>query len=170
LEFRLTEIIKAPRERVFALTNDIDRAMEWLPAGVRIEKLTEGPVRVGSRYRETRTILGRDDTEIYEITVYEPPHRSEVFADGRQGTAGRGEFRFRVDFAEAGPDSTRVDLVATAARLGCVGVILYPVVRGIIKRHTVADVAGLKAWIESQPLGRDGQSPIANLESPGPVG
>ena len=148
MDFRITETIHAPLERVFSLTNDIDRAMEWLPAGVRIEKLTEGPVRVGSRYRETRKILGRDDTEIYEITVYDPPNRSEVFAEGRHGTAGRGEFRFRIDFAAAGPDATRVELVASATRLGCVGVILYPVVRGIIRRHTVADVAGLKAWIE----------------------
>jgi len=53
MELRITETIHAPLERVFSLTNDIDRAMEWLPAGVRIEKLTEGPVRVGSRYRET---------------------------------------------------------------------------------------------------------------------
>jgi len=143
MEFRLTETIHAPLERVFSLTNNIDRAMEWLPAGVRIEKLTEGPVRVGSRYRETRMILGRDDTEIYEITVYDPPNRSEVFAEGRHG-----EFRFRIDFAAAGPDATRVELIASATRLGCAGVILYPVVRGILRRHTVADLAGLKAWIE----------------------
>jgi carbon monoxide dehydrogenase subunit G len=150
MEFRLTETIKAPLDRVFSLTNDIDRAMEWLPEGVRIEKLTEGPMRVGSRYRETRRIMGRADTEIYEITVYDPPKRSEVRADGTQGTAGRGLFRFRIDFMPEGANATRVILTGSATRLGCAGLLLYPVVRGIMRRHTVADVAGLKAWIERQ--------------------
>ena len=150
MEFHLTEFIKAPRDKVFALTNDLDRVMEWLPAGVLIEKLTPGPLRVGTRYRETRRILGRDDTEIYEVTVHDPPNRSEIVADGRQGTAGRGEFRFRVDFSEAGPEATKVTLTSSASRLGCVGVILYPVIRGIIRKHTVADLAGLKSWIERQ--------------------
>jgi hypothetical protein len=35
LEFHFTEVIQAPREKVFALTNDIDRAMGEAPAGVR---------------------------------------------------------------------------------------------------------------------------------------
>lgn len=150
MHFRFTELLHVPLEKAFALTNDIDRAMEWLPAGVRIEKLTPGPTRAGSRYRETRRILGRDDTEIYEVTVYDPPNRSEVCADGTKGTAGRGEFRFRVDFAAEGPDATRVVLNGSAARLGCVGILLYPVVRGIMKKHIVADLAGLKAWIEHE--------------------
>lgn len=151
MEFQHTETIQAPLGRVFALTNDIDRAMEWLPPGVRIEKLTAGPTRVGSRYRETRRIMGRDDTEIYEITVLDPPKRSEVWADGTQGTAGRGLFRFRIDFAPEGATATRVILTGSATRLGCVGLILHPVVRGVMRRHTLADVAGLKAWIERQP-------------------
>ena len=135
----------------FALTNDIDRAMEWLPPGIHIEKLTPGPTRAGSRYRETRKILGRVDTEIYEVTVHDAPKRSEVCADGAKGTAGRGLFRFRIDFFAAGPDATRIELTASATRLGCVGVVLYPVIRGILKRHTIADIAGLKSWIERQP-------------------
>jgi carbon monoxide dehydrogenase subunit G len=150
MEFSVTEVIRAPLARVFDLTNNIDRAMEWLPKGVRVEKLTEGPLRLGARYRETRKILGRDDTEIYEVTVLDPPRRSEVTADGAQGTAGRGLFRFRVDFAAEGADATRVSLTASATRLGCVGVLLGPVVRGIMRRHSVADLAGLKSWIERQ--------------------
>lgn len=150
MNFTFTETIHAPLDRVFALANDIDRAMEWLPAGVRIERLTEGPVRVGTRYRETRRILGRDDSEIYEVTAYDPPHRSEVRADGSQGTAGRGIFRFRIDFASAGAKETRVVLNGSATGLGCLGIVLYPVVRGIMKKHIIADLSGLKAWIEKQ--------------------
>lgn len=151
MEIRLAETIRAPIAKVYTLANDIDRAMEWLPAGVKVEKLTEGPLRVGTRYRETRKVLGRADTEVYEITVYDPPNRSEVYADGTKGTAGRGAFRFRIDFAPAGTGATRVELTGAVTGMGCLGVILYPVIRGILRRHSVADLAGLKAWIERQP-------------------
>jgi carbon monoxide dehydrogenase subunit G len=151
VEIRISETIHAPVERVFALTNDFDRAGEWLPSGVKVERLTEGPLRVGSRYRETRKILGRLDTEVYEVTVLDPPNRSEVYADGTKGTAGRGGFRFRIDFAPEGTGATRVTLIGSATGMGCLGVILSPVIRGILRRHTVADLAGLKAWIEGQP-------------------
>jgi len=150
VEIRLTETIRAPIERVFALTNDIDRAEEWLPAGVKIEKLTDGPTRAGSRYRETRKVLGRLDTEIYEITVCDPPNRSEAVADGTKGTAGRGLFRFRIEFSPAGPHATRVDLTGTVTRMGCLGVIAYPLIRSVLRGHSAADLAGLKAWIERQ--------------------
>lgn len=151
MEIRITETIHAPLEKVFALTNDIDRATEWLPNGVRIEKLTEGPVRLGARYRETRRILGRDDSEIYEVVAYDPPRLTETQADGTQGTAGRGLFRFSIEFEASGPSATRVVLASSATRLGCLGVVAYPVVRRILKRHSVDDLAALKAWIERQP-------------------
>jgi len=151
VEIRLAETIRAPIEKVFALANDIDRAEEWLPAGVKIEKLTEGPTRAGSRYRETRRVLGRLDTEIYEGTDYDPPHGSEVVADGTKGTAGRGLFRFRIDLAPTGLHDMRVELTGTVTGMGCLGVIAYPIVRSVLRGHSVADLAGLKAWIERQP-------------------
>ena len=151
MEIRIIETIHAPVEKVFALTNDIDRAMEWLPNGVRIEKLTEGPLRLGTRYRETRRILGREDVEIYEVTALDPPRRSEIQADGTQGTAGRGRFRFSVEFEAAGDSATRVALIGSATQLGCLGVVMYPVIRGILKRHSIDDLAALKSWIERQP-------------------
>jgi hypothetical protein len=150
VELRFTETIHAPHDRVFALSSDIDRSKEWLPAGVIVEKLTPGPTRAGTRYRETRKILGRKDTEEYEVTLFEPPFRTEVTADGRRGTAGRGIFRFLIEFAAESPGSTRVVLCASVTRLGCLGLLAYPLVRNILKRHSLADLAGLKRWIEQE--------------------
>jgi uncharacterized protein YndB with AHSA1/START domain len=65
MQLEIREVIRAPLERVYALSTDIDRAREWLPSEVLTEKLTDGPLRVGTRYRETRPIRGRLDTPIY---------------------------------------------------------------------------------------------------------
>ncbi len=150
VNLQITAIICAPLERVYALSVDIDRASEWLPADVKTEKLTEGPIRVGTRYRETRPILGRSDTGVYEVTILDPPKRSEVFTDGTRGSAGRGLFRFRLEYEPVTENSTRVTLSGSVTGLGCLGVIAAPLVRRIMRRNMVADLAGLKAWIERQ--------------------
>lgn len=147
----VSSTINAPMEKVFALVADIDRAGEWMPADARVERLTEGPLRVGSRYRETRPVMGRIDTEEYEITVFDPPNLIEVYADGRKGTAGRGEFRIQIFLDREGPGATKVTMYGFVTRMGCLGVIAYPLIRGIMRKHLVADLAAVKAWIERQP-------------------
>lgn len=151
MEIHLTETIRAPRDRVFALVNDLDRAGEWLPDGARVERLTEGPTRVGTRYREVRRILGRVDTEEYEVITFDPPRSSEVRADGTRGTAGRGTFRFRIDLEPADGGGTRATLSGSATGMGCLGWLLAPLIRGVMRRAMAADLGALKAWVERQP-------------------
>ena len=133
--------MRVPIERVWALSTDVERTREWLPAGVLVEKLTEGPLRVGWRYRETRTILGRRDTRVYEVTALEPPRRSEVAS--RDG----GEFRFALEAEALDVGTTRLTLRG-AAELGCLGVLAAPLVRHVLRKNMEADFRGLKAWIE----------------------
>ncbi|HEX7898034.1 MAG TPA: SRPBCC family protein [Planctomycetota bacterium] len=140
MKVEIGDVIRAPLERVWALSTDIDRAGEWLPKHVVVEKLTEGPARVGSRYRESRPILGRRDVRVYEITILDAPRRSEVFA-------AEGGFRFRVDY-EARGASTAVTMSGDVTVLGCLGVVAAPLVRHVMRRNMAVDLAGLKAWIE----------------------
>jgi carbon monoxide dehydrogenase subunit G len=143
VHLEIREVVRAPLERVYALSTDIDRAREWLPPQVRTEKLGEGPLRVGTRYRETRPILGRLDTQVYEVTVLDPQRRSEVLADGRQG-----RFRFRLDYEAIDASTTRLTLSGEATGLGCLGVLAAPLVRRVMRHNMAIDLAGLKSWIE----------------------
>ena len=68
---KLTQIIDAPVDRVFALATDLPRAAEHIDGIDKIEMLTDGPVSVGTRWRETRGKMG---TEELEITRFDPPH------------------------------------------------------------------------------------------------
>jgi uncharacterized protein YndB with AHSA1/START domain len=95
IEFAVRQRIAASPERVFAAIVDLDRWHEWLPDLVRIERLSDGPLRVGSRWREVRRSSGGEGMEVYEVTGLEPGRSLELYVDGKQGSSRRGAYRFQ---------------------------------------------------------------------------
>jgi uncharacterized protein YndB with AHSA1/START domain len=71
--YTVTTEVAAPPERVFAAFTDYAHIAEHVSAIQRVELLTEGPVGVGTRFRETRTMFGREATETMEVTAFDPP-------------------------------------------------------------------------------------------------
>lgn len=74
LEFELMVVINRPVEEVFAFFKDIDQHAGQKGTVVPIyDKLTPGPVGVGTRYREIVVLLPFLTGEIQtEVTAYEP--------------------------------------------------------------------------------------------------
>ena len=62
-------LIDAPPQVVFAAIADIESWPSAISAIAEVTLLTPGPVAVGTRFRETREMLGRKATE--EMTVAE---------------------------------------------------------------------------------------------------
>lgn len=73
----------ASPEAVWAVLTDIEREAENLRAVTKAEVLTEGPYRVGTRWRETRRLLGATDTEELWVSVVEENRRTVVEAESR---------------------------------------------------------------------------------------
>ncbi len=70
-EFKYAKRFDAPPDRVFAAMTDIERWPDMISGITATEKLTEGPVGIGTRLRETRVMMGKDRTEEMEITAFE---------------------------------------------------------------------------------------------------
>ena len=68
---KVSNFIAAPIERVFQLFTDIEHGSAHVSDIKRIEMLTPGPVRRGTRWRETREIMGVSDSAEMEITSFE---------------------------------------------------------------------------------------------------
>jgi len=68
-------IIGRPPAEVFAFCSDLRRELEWNPDARSIEKLTDGPVGLGTRYRARWARTG--ETQV-EVVRFEPPHRWET--------------------------------------------------------------------------------------------
>lgn len=80
MEFEFTAVICCPPADVFALFRDVDQYNEHEGSPVPVlDKITEGPVGVGTRYREVvrmipgiRMMRGVTMTIFSEVTGYEP--------------------------------------------------------------------------------------------------
>jgi uncharacterized membrane protein len=68
------EIARPPQE-VFTYATDPDRLTEWQEKLVEAKVETEGPIRVGSRMKQTRRVGGGTRTFTVEVTAHEPPSR-----------------------------------------------------------------------------------------------
>ena len=60
--------INAPVEDVFKLFTDIENVPQWVSAIKKIELMSTGPFNLGTRWIETREVLGRVDDPQMEIT------------------------------------------------------------------------------------------------------
>ncbi len=64
--------INASPQRTFEVFTDVSRTGEIVNGIEKMEVLTDGPVGVGTRFRETRVMFGKQATEEMEITAFEP--------------------------------------------------------------------------------------------------
>ncbi len=91
--FKITKKVDAPIEKVFEKFSDFARAAHHVEGIVKVEMLTEPPVNVGTRFKETRVMFGREATEEMRVTEFEPNRKYTVTADSC-GAKFESTFRF----------------------------------------------------------------------------
>src|SRR5690242_5692000 len=79
MRFTNTIAIRRPRDEVFAYLADLENLPRWNYAIARTRKLTPGPVGVGSRYHQIRTVPARREEDL-EVVELEPGRRLTVQA------------------------------------------------------------------------------------------
>ena len=82
-----------PRERAFAFVADFANAERWDPGTATSERVGDGPVGVGARYRLGVRAAGRVVPMDYVVTTYEPSERVVLRGTGR-GIWATDEIRF----------------------------------------------------------------------------
>jgi hypothetical protein len=145
MQCRVERLIAAPREIIFAVAIDIPRWPEVISSIDRVEMLTPGPVAVGSRFRETRRMFGREATEEMTVTELAPPEHFVLTAENH-GT------RYRAEHLLAQADSaTRLTLVFSGEPASLLARIMSPLgwlMSGHLKKQLEADLDDLKRAAE----------------------
>ena len=100
IEFQVTEILPGTPERVFQALTDLEGAARWMPGIAHVERVGDVREGVGSRWRETRMMRGKEVTEELEVTHYHPPSHLTLRIDGTKGTSGRGTYVFDYHLAQ----------------------------------------------------------------------
>jgi uncharacterized membrane protein len=136
--------IARPPEVVFAYLSELGRHDEWQEMIKKIEVLTEGPTRVGSRARDLRKPpFGPAVWATYEITEFDPPRLARF--EGIDGPI-RANGTVTVTPADGG---SRVTLELDAVPHGLLGRLLMPMVRTQMRTQVPADQQRLKRRLEA---------------------
>ncbi|OEU90455.1 polyketide cyclase/dehydrase [Streptomyces abyssalis] len=145
--------IAAPAGRVWEALTDIEHSAEVIKGIDRIEMLSEGPFGVGTRWRETRTMLGKEATEEMWVTASEAPERCVIEAESR-GVHYTSEFLL----TPAGGESTDVRLTFGSRTTE----------KGGLKGAVMKMLGGLRSKAAAKALAKDLADVAASLESPQP--
>jgi len=122
ITFEVARHLPANPERVFEALTDLGGASAWMPGLVKIEAADAAPVRVGSRWRETRRMFGHEATEEFEVTKVEAGRRLGLRVDGTKGSSKRGEYLFDYSLS---PAAGGTDVVLNAQIRGLSGISAF---------------------------------------------
>jgi carbon monoxide dehydrogenase subunit G len=81
----LSQHVNATREKVWAVITDIPGSAKTLSGVKAIQMLSEGPYGEGTRWKETRAMMGREETVEMHVAQIDPPRGTTVKA--QQGGA-----------------------------------------------------------------------------------
>ncbi len=72
MNITISRTFEAPPARLFQFMTDVPGWADRIEGITRVEVLTDGPIGVGTRFRETRIMFKRECTEELEFTTFEP--------------------------------------------------------------------------------------------------
>ncbi len=143
----MTETVARPPADVFAAAADFANSPSRISAIIRVEMLTGGPVGVGTKFRETRRMFGKEASEVMTVTEFEPPRRYVLGCESH-GCRYRSEIRVE----PMGPGS-RLVMVFGAEPLTffakLMSFLMKPMIRSMAKMCG-KDLAELKAALEKR--------------------
>ncbi|MFK0003844.1 SRPBCC family protein [Paenarthrobacter sp. NPDC090520] len=99
----LTQHVNASPEKVWAVISDIPGSAGTISGIDAIQMLTDGPYGEGTRWKETRTMMGRQETVEMWVSHTDPPRSTTVKA--LQGGADYTT-RFALNGRDGGTDIT----------------------------------------------------------------
>jgi uncharacterized protein YndB with AHSA1/START domain len=137
--------INAPVQKVFAAFTDIEHGAEHVSAIKKIDILSPGPLNIGTRWLETREVLGRLDDAEMEVTAFER-NRTYTLTHHKGGVRIDSVFTF-----EPVPAGTKVSIEFEMNNQGLPPGLLLPLewaIAGKVRHALTDDLDDLKQAIE----------------------
>jgi len=139
--------VAAPVERVFEVFTDLEHGAERVKNIQKIEVLTTGGFELGTRWLETREVLGQADSAEMEVTAFER-NRTYTITHHKAGTRIDTVFAF-----EPFEDSTKVRIEFVLDSHGLPPGLLAPLgwaIAGKVRDVLSNDIADLKQSAEKR--------------------
>jgi carbon monoxide dehydrogenase subunit G len=140
IRIEFTAEISCPPENVFAALADLERLPEWQSSAVSSKP--DGPLAVGTRIREQRSMMGREIDNELEVTAYDPPRRFAL--EGRSGPVP-----LSIDHELVEDDGKTVLHVHARAEPGALFKLAEPMIARTAEQELRADFERLKDRLEA---------------------
>jgi len=113
--FTLTQTIDRPVDEVFDFVADPDNAFQYQEGLLAVRMLSDGPLDVGSRWRQSRLVDRMIHSREIEVVALNRPFDNRFQPCEYAGRSRKGgiETVYRYRFLPLGPDRTRIELTAT---------------------------------------------------------
>jgi len=144
----ISRSIDAPLDIVFNTVADVREMSKALPHVVKFEFLSEIKSGIGTRFRETRLMNGKEAKTELDLTEFVPDKRVRLVADDKHGTVWAT--LFTVD-SERGKTLLTITMDANSYKW-LAGVFVF-FIMGMVKRAVERDMDLVKGYCER--LSRD---------------
>lgn len=135
--------IDAPASLVFETIAHAERFASAIPGILGVEFLTERRSGVGTRFRETRVVKGRESATELEVTEFVQDERIRLIADSN-GTIWDTLFTVW----ESG-GQTHLEMMMDARAYRILPRLLNPLMKGLIKSAIAKDIDTVKEYCET---------------------
>src|SRR6476620_5423834 len=138
--FETTRHINAPAQPVWEVLFDVAHWPEWTPTISSVERLDEGPFRVGSRAKVRQPRLPQAMWEVTEVV------------DGRSFTwEAKGPGMKTIARHEVVPDGDGSRVTLSIEQTGPMGALAARVWRGLTQRYIELEAASLDSRVTGKP-------------------
>jgi uncharacterized membrane protein len=137
-------VINRPVEEVFPVVSNLENNPKWDPDFVEVEKISQGPIGVGTTWRYVQKAVGQRIEAEAEVAEYELNRKCTH--------KGKSPFpaELQMTFASVG-DGTQLNLRFEAEPGGFFR-LAGPILKIMLKRAIVSDFANLKNLMEAHAL------------------
>jgi len=138
----VVRVVRAPVERVFATVAHKRRFAQAIGGVTAIEDLSDVTSGVGTRFRQTRVMNGRETTMDFAVTEYVENERIRIVNE-THGTVWDSLFTFA-----GAPGGTTLRLVMDARGDRPLTRLLLPLVCLLVRKAVARDIDAVKAYCE----------------------
>jgi carbon monoxide dehydrogenase subunit G len=147
IRFEVKRTFYVSQEKAYKGLLDLEAAKHWMQGLIGIERLDEGPLHVGSQWKETRKMFGKEATEHFEVVGLEAPEKIVLRCDGTKGTTGKGEYVFTYILTPSA-DHTAITLYGEINGLTGLAKLFGKMMAGVFKSACAKDLDALKSYLE----------------------
>lgn len=138
-----TRTIKAPLDLVFQTVSDVRNFRAAVPHIVKIEFLSDQQVGVGTRFRETRVMHGREQAVEIEIAEHVENERVRMVSD-----AGGAIWDTEFSLSKAGGD-VELNMRMDVRPYRFLARMMIALIRGMVAKGVESDMDAVKSFCEA---------------------